>query len=160
MSEQRAFQDDYPDDFNHCYGCGQLNPEGLRIRTFWDGETTLTRYTPRACHTAIPGFVYGGLIASLIDCHGTASAAAAASREQGPPGDASPPRRFVTASLRVDYLRPTPLGPELEVRGRITRIDGRRITVEVEVSAEGRITARGTVIAAALPEKWGHNSAD
>ncbi|MDQ7008330.1 MAG: PaaI family thioesterase [Acidobacteriota bacterium] len=155
MSEQRAFQDDYPDDFNHCYGCGQLNPEGLRIRTYWDGETTLTRYTPRACHTAIPGYVYGGLIASLIDCHGTASAAAAACRRDGRPMDASPRQRFVTASLKVDYLRPTPLGPELELRGRITDLGRRRITVEVELSAAGRVTARGTVVAAALPENWG-----
>ena len=68
---QKAFQDYYPDDLSHCYGCGSLNEKGLQIKSFWDGEESVCTYTPRDYHTAIPGFVYGGLIASLIDCHST-----------------------------------------------------------------------------------------
>jgi hypothetical protein len=60
----RAFQDHYPDDLSHCYGCGRLNPDGLQIKSFWDGEESICRFQPRACHTALPGYVYGGLIAS------------------------------------------------------------------------------------------------
>ena len=74
---KKAFQDYYPDHLSHCYGCGKLNTHGYQIKTFWDGDETLTTFTPKPYHTAIPGFVYGGLLASLIDCHATGSAAGA-----------------------------------------------------------------------------------
>ena len=108
--EPQAFQDFYPDDVSHCYGCGRLNPQGHHFRTYWEGEETLTRFRPEPYHTAIPGYVYGGLIASLIDCHSTGSAAAAAYRAEGRAMDTDPPCRFVTASLSIQYIKPTPLG--------------------------------------------------
>jgi acyl-coenzyme A thioesterase PaaI-like protein len=152
-----AFQAHYADDVAHCYGCGRLNPRGHHIETRWDGEETVTRFTPEPWHTAIPGYVYGGLIASLIDCHGTGTAAAAAAaRPAGSdagggerPGELP---RFVTASLHVDYLRPTPLGPELEIRGRATEVKARKVVVEARVLANGEVTARGVVIAVRMPE--------
>ena len=76
-------------------------------------------FTPQPYHIAVPGFVYGGLIASLVDCHGTGTAAAGAYRSQGRPMDSEPPMRFVTGSLHVDYLKPTPLGVPLELHGRV-----------------------------------------
>ncbi len=152
MSE-KAFQDYYPDDLNHCYGCGQLNERGLKIRSYWDGEETVAIFNPWPCHTAIPGYVYGGLIASLIDCHGTGTAAAAAYREEGREMSTDPPIRFVTASLSVDYLRPTPMGVPLEVRGTVEEITGRRVVVSETLSADGRICARGRVVAVRMPEK-------
>ena len=151
-----AFQDHYAEDVAHCYGCGRLNPNGHHIQTRWEGEETVTRFTPETNHTAIPGYVYGGLIASLIDCHGTGTAAAAAARACGPeagggdrPGELP---RFVTASLHVDYLRPTPLGPELEIRGRATQVTGRKVVVEARVLANEQVTARGVVVAVRMPE--------
>ena len=80
---EKAFQDQYPDELAHCYGCGRLNPEGLHVQSYWDGEESVARYVPRPYHIALPGFVYGGLLASLLDCHGTGTAAAAASRAEG-----------------------------------------------------------------------------
>jgi acyl-coenzyme A thioesterase PaaI-like protein len=109
-------------------------------------------FTPKPYHTAIPGYVYGGLIASLIDCHGTGTAAAAAYRAEGRPMDTDPPLRFVTASLRVDYLRPTPLGPTLEIRGVIVEVKERKVVVAITVSAEGALCARGEVVAVKMPE--------
>lgn len=149
-----AFQDLYPEDYSHCYGCGRLNADGLRIKTYWEGDESVTRYTPRPYHIAIPGFVYGGLLASLIDCHGTGTAAAAAARAQGRALDSDPPLRFVTASLKVDYLRPTPLGVELEIRGRAKEVKGRKVVVESTLFANGVATVRGEVIAVQLPETF------
>jgi acyl-coenzyme A thioesterase PaaI-like protein len=154
----KAFQDLYPDDVAHCYGCGRLNGRGHRLKSYWDGEETVARFTPSPHHTAIPGYVYGGLIASLIDCHGTGTASAAAAREAGwrlgvdpvPEGAAVP--RFVTASLQVEYVEPTPLGPELEVRGVIREVTNRKVVVEETVSADGVVTARGRVVAVRMPE--------
>ena len=100
----------------------------------------------------MPGYVYGGLIASLLDCHGTGGAAAAALRREGKEiGDGEAPR-FVTASLQVDFLKPTPLGPELEVRGKIVEITDRKVVLEETLSANGVMTAKGRVVAVRMPE--------
>ncbi len=154
----KAFQDYYPENVAHCYGCGSLNEHGHRIKTFWDSETpgeSVTRFMPHACHTAIPGFVYGGLLASLIDCHGTGTAAAAMYRAEGREMDTLPAFRFVTGSLHVTYLKPTPLGGELEIRGRVTEIKGRKVVVEATVFADGTATARGEVAAFQMPDTFG-----
>jgi acyl-coenzyme A thioesterase PaaI-like protein len=151
MSE-KAFQDYYPKDLSHCYGCGRLNEHGHQIKSYWDGEESVAFFTPKPYHTAIPGYIYGGLIASLIDCHGTGTAAAAAYRAEGRNMDEEPALRYVTASLKVDYLRPTPLGPRLEVRGRVKEIKGKKVIVDATLSAGGEVCARGEVVAVQMPE--------
>ncbi|HJW91367.1 MAG TPA: PaaI family thioesterase [Anaerolineales bacterium] len=147
-----AFQDEYPDALSYCYGCGRLNAQGLQIKSVWDGDETVCLFRPKPYHTAIPGYVYGGLIASLIDCHSTGSAAAAVSKAAGQGADLQPPFRFVTGSLHVDYLRPTPIDAILEVRGTIKEIKGRKVVVASTVSANGQVCARGEVVAVQMPE--------
>ena len=147
----RAIQDFYPDDFAHCYGCGRLNPHGLKLKSRWDGDETVARFLPGPEHIAVPGFVYGGLIASLIDCHAMGTASLAAERAAGRETGAGPAPRFVTAALRVDFLAPTPLGPELEIRGHVKETGERKTNIEVSVSAAGRVTARGEVVAVPMP---------
>ena len=149
-----AFQDYYPDEVSYCYGCGRLNEHGLQIKSYWDGEETVCHYQPRPYHTAVPGYVYGGLIASLIDCHGTGTAAAAAYRDQGRPMDSEPPLRFLTASLHVDYLKPTPIDQPLELRGRIKEIKGRKVIVAVDLYAHGQLCARGEVVTVQVPDEF------
>ena len=187
-------QDFYPEEFSHCYGCGRLNEKGLHIQTDWldvppalEGRPlsadfsyrTIAHFRPRPEHTALPGFVYGGLIASLVDCHGTGSAAAVAYYfEYGRPhpnstlaADFRPAPRFVTASLQVSYLRPTPLTDAggkiaaLELIGSFREIkfaDGgvRKVITVIEVrallAAEGTLTpdsicARGELVAVKAP---------
>ena len=150
---QKAFQDYYPDDLSFCYGCGRLNEQGLKLKSYWDGEETVAILSPRPYHIAIPGYVYGGLIASIIDCHGTGTAAAATYRAEGREMGTEPSLRFVTASLHVDYLRPTPLGVALEVRGKIKEIKERKVVVSATVSAAGEICAKGEVVAVKMPEQ-------
>lgn len=149
---QHAFQDYYPDELSYCYGCGRLNEHGLHIKSHWDGEESVSIFHPRPYHIAVPGYVYGGLIASLIDCHSTGTAAAAAYRAEGREMDTQPALRFMTASLHVDYVRPTPLGVPLEIRGRVKEIKGRKVVVEATLSAEGQVCARGEVVAVQMPE--------
>lgn len=146
-----AVQDTYPEDLSHCYGCGRLNEQGYRIKSRWDGDEAVARFQPEPYHTAIPGFVYGGLLASLIDCHGTGTAAAAAYQAEGRPLGSAPVLRFVTASLQVDFLRPTPLGGPLELRGRVEDLGARKVIVAVTVAAEGMVCARGRVVAVRMP---------
>ncbi len=150
--DQKAIQDYYPDEVSYCYGCGRLNEQGLQIKSYWDGEETICTYTPPEKYISIPGYVYGGLIASLIDCHSTGTASAAAYRDQGRPMDSLPALRFVTASLHVDYLKPTPLGIPLEIRGKVKEIKGRKVVVECSLSAHGEVCAKGEVVCVQAPE--------
>ena len=102
----------------------------------------MCRYTPDNKYTGgFPGFLYGGMIASLMDCHAAGTAAAAKAKEEG-----KPISRFVTASLKVDYLAPTPINTELEVRGKVIEIKGRKVIVEVSVSANGKQCATGSTV--------------
>ena len=149
---EEAFQDSYPDDVSHCYGCGRLNPHGLQIKSYWEGEEAVCRYTPRPYHTAIPGYVYGGLIASLIDCHSTGAASAAARRSASAQGAAAPPVRFLTASLQVNYLSPTPIAETLEIRATIKEIKGRKVVIASRLMAAGKVCATGEVVAVQVPE--------
>jgi len=124
----------------------------VSIKSYWDGEESVCIHEPRPYHTAIPGFVYGGLIASLIDCQAMGTAAAAKYRSEGREMDTDPPLRFLTASLHVDYLLPTLLGVPLEIRGRVKEVKGRKVIVESTLSADGKICARGEVVAIQVPE--------
>jgi len=149
---QKAFQDYYPDDLSHCYGCGRLNEQGMKIKSYWDGEESVCIYRPKLFYTAVPGYVYGGLIASLIDCHSTGTAAAAKYRAENREMDTQPTLRFLTASLHVDYLLPTPLGVPIEIRGKVKEVKGRKVIIESTLSAGGNVCARGEVVAIQVPE--------
>ncbi|HQW36180.1 MAG TPA: PaaI family thioesterase [Thermoflexales bacterium] len=148
----KAIQDFYPDDVAHCYGCGRLNDHGLHVRSVWEGDELVAHFTPREYHTAIPGFVYGGLIASLIDCHSTGTASAAAHKHAGFAVDEGSPPRFVTGMLKVDYLRPTPIDGELVIRARAVEIKPRKVVVHSTLYAHGEPCAKGEVIAVLMPE--------
>lgn len=147
-----AFQDFYPDDVSHCFGCGRLNEHGHQIKSHWEGDESVCTYTPAPYHTAIPGYVYGGLIASLMDCHCTGTAAAAAYRAAGRAMDTEPTLRFVTGSLHVDYVAPTPMGVPLELRGTVCEVKPRKVVVSATLSANGKVCAKGRVVAVLMPE--------
>ena len=150
---KRSFQDYYPDYFSHCYGCGRLNEQGLQIKSYWDGEETVCIHIPKPCYTGgAPGYAYGGLIASLIDCHSMGTAAAAKYRAEGREMGTEPALRFMTASLHVNYLLPTPLGGPLEIRSKVKEVKGRKVIVESRLIVGGKVCATGEVVAVQVPD--------
>jgi acyl-coenzyme A thioesterase PaaI-like protein len=155
--QRKAFQDYYPDNLSFCYGCGRLNKQGLQIKSYWDGDDGVCEFTPRPYHTAVPGYVYGGLIASLIDCHCTGTASAAAYRAAGRPMGSDPPFRFVTASLHVNYLRPTPIGVSLSVRARVKEMKGRKVVLSATLSAKGEVCAEAEAVVVQMPDQMAPN---
>jgi len=155
--QRKAFQDYYPDNLSFCYGCGRLNKQGLQIKSYWDGDDGVCEFTPRPYHTAVPGYVYGGLIASLIDCHCTGTASAAAYRAAARPMGSDPPFRFVTASLHVNYLRPTPIGVPLSVRARVKEMKGRKVVLSATLSAKGEVCAEGEAVVVQMPDQMAPN---
>jgi acyl-coenzyme A thioesterase PaaI-like protein len=148
VSEQ-AIQDLYPDDFAHCFGCGRNNADGHRLKSYVRGQAVVARFTPEPHHISIPGFVYGGLLASMADCHAMATAAAAEMAASNSLEGPAP--RYVTAALHVDFLKPTPLGVELEIHGQVKEQSERKKVVAVTMSAAGALTVRAEVVAVKIP---------
>jgi acyl-coenzyme A thioesterase PaaI-like protein len=150
----KAFQDYYPEGYAHCFGCGFLNDRGLKIKSNWEGEESVCYYRAPEYYTGgFPNNVYGGFLASLIDCHSAATAAAASHRDQGYALGDIPLPRFVTASLKVDYIKPTPIDCIIELRSQVVEIKGRKVTIATVLSAEGEVRAKGYAIMVSLAKE-------
>jgi len=149
----KAIQDCIPD--NHCFGCGPLNPLGLQIKSYWDGEEAVCRFQPRPEHMAGPTHVLnGGILATVIDCHAVCTAIADSYRVAGEALGAGPLRWAVTAALRVDYLAPTPIEQPVELRARVREVSGRKRVVDCTVRSGGRECAKAEVLAVEVPAGW------
>jgi acyl-coenzyme A thioesterase PaaI-like protein len=149
-----AIQDLLP--AHHCFGCGTLNPRGLHVKSHVEGEETVCRFQPWPEHMAGPtDVVYGGILAAVVDCHCVCTAIADAYRAAGHAVGEGPGRWAVTASLRLDYLAPTPIGEPMELRARVRESRGRKRVVECVIRSGGRETVRAEVIAVEVPDSWG-----
>jgi acyl-coenzyme A thioesterase PaaI-like protein len=159
--ERRAIQDQLAIE-NHCFGCGPANPDGLRIKSYLEGEESVCVYTPLPAHMAGPRqFLNGGIIGVLIDCHSICTAIAHATLAEGRALDSAPPIWCVTGSMQIDYLRPTPIDGPVTLRARIESVDGKRTLVTSSLEADGKERARGRVVAVRVPSSWradGHAS--
>lgn len=158
MSEAKAIQDTYRDETAICYGCGKNNPMGLHIKTYWDGTEGVCTFTPKPEHTAFPGYVYGGLIASLIDCHSIGTAIAAMHTAEGREYGSEPEITCVTGNLNVTYLKPTPIDAQLIVRAKIKELTPKKAIVTSSVYANDVECARGEVVAVRVPSRMMENN--
>lgn len=149
----RPIQDFYPDEAAICYGCGRNNPHGLHIKTYWDGREGVCKFTPSAHHTAFPGFVYGGLLASLIDCHSIGTSIAAFYERAGISPESGEEITCVTGNLNVTYLKPTPMGIELVLRARVKDITDKKAVVECDLWAGDEITVKGEIVAVRIKSR-------
>lgn len=147
--------------FQHCWGCGVANEHGLHVTSYWandgdgsEGDETVCDWQPQPYHVASPGILSGGIIASLIDCHSAATACATAYRAQGRAISAEDPRLYVTASLNVTYLRPTPSTAPVRLRARVTAATERRMTVACSLYSGETECARGEVVCARVQPAW------
>jgi acyl-coenzyme A thioesterase PaaI-like protein len=133
----------------HCFGCGSLNERGMQIKSHWDGDEVVCRWRPEPFHIGHPGYVYGGTIASIVDCHSIWTALATTCRDQGIEitEGAQLPFIFVTGRLGVDYLRPAVIDQPLELRARVVERGERRVNVDCRVLQSGVECARADVIA-------------
>ena len=148
-----AIQDLIP--HNHCYGCGPENPDGLQIKSYWDGTESLCTYVPRPEQCAGPlQYVYGGTIASIIDCHSICTSIANYYRRDGFGIGEGPPIWCVTAGLSVSYLKPTPIDRPVELRAIIEECTDKKTVVRCSMSSDGVVTATGDVVAIRVPSGW------
>lgn len=146
----KPIQDFYPDAAAVCLGCGRNNAQGLHIQTFWNGEEGVAHFTPQPHHTGYPGLVYGGLLASLIDCHSIGTATAATYQAENRPPGSDPQITYVTGTLNVTYLQPTPIDALLTLRSRVTQLTPRKAIVATSLYAGETEVVRGEVVAVRL----------
>lgn len=132
---------------NVCFGCGQDNPEGLQIHSFWDGDTAICRWMPEQKYWGWVNILNGGIIATLIDCHCMGTAMAEAYRAEGRGLDSMPIYRYATGTLNVRYLKPTPGDQEVEIRANVVEVKNRKTTMKAEVWSDGECTATAEVVA-------------
>ena len=133
-----------------CFGCGPANEEGLQIESYRIENGLRMEFTPEIHHQAFPGMINGGIIGTLLDCHGNWTAAVAlmdASEESEPPCT-------VTASYTVQLRRPTPLCVPLTIVSQIESLSEDRAEVNLTLEAEGKLCATGKGLFVAV--KKGH----
>ena len=145
---QMALQDAWPSAT--CYGCGPANTEGLRIKSYWseDGSEVVCTFEPEPKHNAgFPNVMYGGLVASLIDCHSIWTAIAHTYRAEGREHGSLPAISYVTGSLTVRYLKPTTLDTPVVLRAHVTELHPRKALVHCDLYSGEEKTAEGDVLA-------------
>ncbi len=143
-----AVQDIWPEAT--CYGCGPANPDGLQIKSFFsdDGNFLVAIFHPKDKFNAgFPNVMYGGLLASLIDCHSIWTAIAFSYRHEQRDMGSQPHISYVTGELNIKYLKPTPLDQPIQLQAQVTGDIGRKTRVVCEVKAGDVLTAKGDVVA-------------
>jgi acyl-coenzyme A thioesterase PaaI-like protein len=153
--EIQAFQDKIPG--NYCWGCGNINEHGLQIKSYWSGDEAVCTWQPKPYHAAGPTHVLnGGIIATVIDCHSVCTAIAAAYRAEGREIGTEPPIWYVTKSLQVTYLRPTPIDQPITLRARIKETNEKAtiLTCSLFEKGKGEECARGEVVAIRVANAW------
>ncbi|MFX1561117.1 MAG: PaaI family thioesterase [Promethearchaeota archaeon] len=142
MAEE-YIQDLWPEEVTFCWGCGKNNKHGLQLRSHWEDDETVAVWEPREYHMAFPGVLNGGIIATLIDCHGTGTANAAAHKAAG---DTDTHIMHVTSSISVKYLRPTPMDKPVTLRAQVTDMSEKRIKISCELYSGNIKCATGEVV--------------
>ena len=136
-----SLQDRYYPDLR-CFGCGPSNTEGLRLRSFDAGDgVSRAEFTPRPHHDNGLGYLNGGIIATILDCH-SAAAVTHEAYVRGWPPIAGTPLPYVTAGLDVRYLRPAPLDHPITVLARIVEASEQEIKAGVWLEWDGKERSR------------------
>lgn len=152
-----AFQDLMLD--NHCWGCGANNAAGLQLKSEWQGPEAVARWSPSPEYAAGPRhFLNGGVIATLLDCHGVCTAVADAYRRDDRPIGSAPELWHATTSLEIRYLRPTPIDAPVLLRGTVVSVGDDGTTVECSLEAAGKERVRAMVTSVQVPESWRHGT--
>lgn len=142
-----AFQDLLGPD-NHCHGCGLGNPQGLRIKSYWEGQESVCHFQAQPHHCAAStDVVHGGILASVIDCHCNCTAMADAYRRSHREIGTHPAIWTVTANLNLNFRRPAPIAETLELRARITRQEGRKTWLSCTLGAAGVVCVEAEMLA-------------
>lgn len=151
-----AIQDTYGERFQHCWGCGPKNEDGLHLHSYpsEDGESCICQFVPDKKYTGgVPANLYGGMIAMLFDCHGTASAAWFAHKNKGLElTEDTVIGRFITARLEIDFKKPVPMEEVITVTARAEELGERKAIIVMEMEAKGEIRTKAKMVAVSVKD--------
>jgi uncharacterized protein (TIGR00369 family) len=122
-----------PKPDNRCFGCGGGNPRGMRLTFEQDeaGQRIHGRFRLGAEYSGGPGFIHGGIIATLLD---EAMAKVGRFRQV----------RAVTAELVIEFLKFVAVDDDLIVEAREVEKNGRVLYRTGEIrNSDGELLARG-----------------
>lgn len=143
-ARSRPVQDSWAD--NACFGRGRANEAGLHLESYLsaESESLVATFEPEQSYTAgYPTMAFGGLIASLIDCHCLWTAMTFAYVEADRPLLSEPLLMYVTGELTTRFLKPTPVEKSLELEAQVDGEIGDRIDLTCTVRSDETVTARG-----------------
>jgi len=132
---------------NVCFGCGIHNADGLHIKSYWDGDTSICIWKSQEKYHGWAKLMNGGVIATVIDCHCMGTAMAAAYKSEDRALDSVPEYRYATGTLNVKYLKPTSNLEPIELRTIVTEVKGKKTVMTCEVFSQGIKTVEAEVIA-------------
>lgn len=151
-----AIQDTYGEKYQYCWGCGPKNDQGLHLHTYpsEDGEKCISQFVPDQKYTGgVPDYLFGGMIATVFDCHGTASAAWFNHKNQGLDlTEDTVIGRFITARLEVDFKKPAPMDEVITITSRAEEISEKKVIVNMEMEAGGILRAKGRMVAVGVKD--------
>jgi len=143
----KAVQDKYAPN-SICFGCGPLNKKGLRIKSYRIDNGLEMEFEPEEIHLAFPGVINGGIIGTLLDCHGNWTAAIAIMDKN----KLDAPLCTVTAQYEVKLKRPTPSGYNLKLKSKVLALQDDRAEVIIELKADDKTCATGRGLFVAVKE--------
>ena len=151
-----AVQETYGERFQHCWGCGPKNDLGIHLKTYpvENGEKCICTYTPDTMYTGgVPANLFGGMIAVIFDCHGTASAAWFKHHDKGLElTEDTVIGRFITARLEIDFKKPLPIDAEVLVTATAEEIGERKVIVNMVMEAAGEVRAKARMVAVGVKD--------
>lgn len=150
------FQDHMPG--NVCFGCGAENPDGLQIKSYWEGEEAVCIWHSEERYHGWKHIMNGGILATLIDCHCMGAAMAAAYRAENRNLDSLPEYRYATGTMTVKYLLPTSNLNPVELRAQIREIKGKKVNLSCQVFSAGKQTVEAEVIAIRVADSSQHQA--
>jgi uncharacterized protein (TIGR00369 family) len=117
---------------NRCFGCGPASAIGLQLEFLLaeDGAVVCLPTIPDSFEGP-PGYLHGGIIATLLD-----EAMSKTVRARGV--------RAVTGRMEIDYRRPVRSAAPIRLEGRLLRSEGRKHWTEARI-----LDARGHMLAEA-----------
>lgn len=143
--DRPSLQEQYFPDLP-CFGCGPANERGLRLRSHVEDDGVIrARFRPWPEHDNGLGYLNGGIIATVLDCHSAAAVTHEAFTRGWPPlaGAALP---YVTSGLDVRYLRPAPLTDEVILVAEVTQASESEMTASVRLEWEDKTRAEVTAV--------------
>jgi acyl-coenzyme A thioesterase PaaI-like protein len=119
-----------------CFGCGQQNPMGLKLRFRTEGNSVKADFIPASPYEGYPGYLLGGITCAILDeamgwaAYGLSSGALA-----------------ITAKAEIKFRRPLLIGEPLIVAASITRRSTRHLWTEATIKRkDGKLAAEASAI--------------